>query len=115
MSSFEYMEKVHESGDDVRVAAREICKTFGSRESGREARLYLENMLGSVDGSPISVDFDGINVISSSFADEVFGKLFVTMGSMKFMRLIKIVNNTSTVEGLIGRAIDQRSKTGLSE
>lgn len=113
--AFDYIEKLHEYRDDegVWVVAADVCKTFGSRESGREARQYLENLLCSVDGRPIHVDFQNVPVISSSFADEVFGKLFVTMGPMKFMRLIKIENTVSTVEGLIGRAIEQRSKTGL--
>jgi anti-sigma regulatory factor (Ser/Thr protein kinase) len=113
--AFDYIEKLHESGDKVWVVAREICKTFGSRESGREARRYLENLLTSVDEAPVHVDFTDVPVISSSFADEVFGKLFVQMGAMKFMRLIKIENTISTVEGLIGRAIDQRARTGLAE
>ena len=114
--AFDYIEKMHErDGGKVEVAAGDICKTFGSRESGREARTYLENVLGSVEGAPIHIDFEGVPVISSSFADEVFGKLFVKMGSMKFMRLIHLENVDSTVEGLIGRAIDQRSRTGLLE
>lgn len=112
--TFDYIEKMHEKEDrDVWVKAREICKTFGSRESGKEARLYIENLISATDGSVVHIDLDNVPVISSSFADEVFGKLFVQMGSMKFMRLIKIENCVSTVEGLIGRAIDQRSRTGL--
>jgi len=39
--------------------------------------------------------------------------MFVELGPIKFMRLIKIENTDSTVEALIGRAIEQRSKTGL--
>jgi anti-sigma regulatory factor (Ser/Thr protein kinase) len=114
--AFDYVEKKHELDDGaIRIVARDICKTFGSRESGREARLYIENILESVDGAPVHIDFKDVPVISSSFADEVFGKLFVAMGSMKFMRLVQLKNLDSTVEGLIGRAIDQRSRTGLGE
>lgn len=72
--AFDYIEKMHEKdGKDVWIVAKDICKTFGSRESGREARLYIENILSSVDGAPIHIDFEGVPVISSSFADEVFG------------------------------------------
>lgn len=114
--AFDYIEKMHEKdGREGRIRAKDICKTFGSRESGREARLYIENILSSLDGMPLQIDFESVPVISSSFADEVFGKLFVKMGSMRFMRLIKLENVVSTVEGLIGRAIDQRSRTGLEE
>lgn len=113
---FDYIEKMHERTEaKVEIVASEICKTFGSRQSGREARLYIENVLSSVEGAPVHIDFQGVPVISSSFADEVFGKLFVMMGSMRFMRLIQLDNVSSTVEGLIGRAIDQRSRTGLDD
>lgn len=117
LPAFDYVEKIHEKsdGNDLWIIAKDICKTFGSRESGREARQYIENMLVASDGKPVHIDFEDIPVISSSFADEVFGKLFVKLGSMKFMRLVQIENTVSTVEGLIGRAIDQRSKVGLDE
>jgi hypothetical protein len=66
-----------------------------------------------MEGSRLSIDFEGISVISSSFADEVFAKLFVELGAMKFMRLIHLKNSNSTIEALVDRAIMLRSKTGL--
>lgn len=112
---FDYIERLHENDDDnIVISAYDICKTFGSRESGREARLYIENMIRSLSGETIEIDFSNILVISSSFADEVFGKLFVSMGAMKFMRIIKLKNVSSTVEALIDRAINLRAQTGMS-
>lgn len=109
--AYDYVERVHENpSQDITVKAAEICPTFGSRESGREARNYINNMLGSLEGSLLSIDFTGISIISSSFADEVFAKLFVDIGAMKFMRLIRVVNANSTIEALIDRAISLRSK-----
>ena len=111
--AYDYVERLHESAnDDITVRAFDICKTFGSRESGKEARLYIENMTRSLSGNKVIIDFDDISVISSSFADEVFGKLFIELGPMKFMRMIKIVNAASVVEALIDRAISLRSKSG---
>jgi len=57
---------------------------------------------------PVILDFNGVGVISSSFADEVFGRLFVEMGPCAFMT--RIVDQT--VEGLIDRAIVQRTRLG---
>lgn len=114
MPAYDYVERLHETeADDLVIKAFDICRTFGSRESGKEARLYIENMIRSLEGNSINIDFGGISVISSSFADEVFGKLFVQLGAMKFMRTIKIVNAVSVVEALIDRAINMRAKTGL--
>jgi anti-sigma regulatory factor (Ser/Thr protein kinase) len=111
---FDYIERVHETeGGELRVSANEICKTFGSRQSGFEARRYLENLLEMQSGVSVIIDFDDIHVISSSFADEVFGKLFLGLGPMNYMRRIKLINTASTIDGLIDRAITLRSRTGL--
>ncbi len=111
--AYDYVERLHETGgEDITVQAFEICKTFGSRESGREARVYIENMMRSLTGNAVIIDFSDVSVISSSFADEVFGKLFLDLGPMKFMRMIQISNAASVVEALIDRAIALRSKSG---
>lgn len=112
--AFDYIERHHDrETDDGVILALDICKTFGSRKSGAEARRYLTNVMNSVETGTVVVNFEGVNVISSSFADEVFGKLFVELGPMKFIRSVKIINAVSAVEGLIDRAISLRAQTGL--
>jgi len=64
------------------------------------------------DGQRIVIDFSGVSVISSSFADEVFGMLFVELGPMTFMRKIVFQNVSPTVNGLIDRAITLRAQQG---
>jgi anti-sigma regulatory factor (Ser/Thr protein kinase) len=111
---FDYIERKHEQGSESPIInAKDICKTFGSRSSGQEARNYIVNVLAASDTGKSIIDFSDIHVTSSSFADEVFGKLFVELGPMRFMRSIEVVNAVSTVSGLIDRAIMLRSKTGL--
>jgi hypothetical protein len=51
-----------------------------------------------------------VHLISSSFADEVFGKLFVALGPIKFGQLCKFKNVDPTVRTLMDRAISQRMK-----
>lgn len=70
----------------------------------------IENLMAGSD--VIVIDFSGIGVVSSSFADEVFGRLFVKMGPGAFMRRIEMRNVDSIVEGLIDRAIVQRTRLG---
>jgi len=111
--AFDYIERKHESSDETIVAATDICKTFGSRQSGAEARRYILNILESAQSGTLKIDFTNVNVVSSSFADEVFGKLFVQLGPMQFMRAVKVTNAVSVVEGLIDRAITLRAQTGL--
>lgn len=111
---FDYIERKHESGTGVlKVQARELCNTFGSRQSGIEARRYITNLLATDESARLEIDFDDIFVISSSFADEVFGKLFVELGPLRYMRRISLLNVAPAVEGLIDRAITLRAQTGL--
>jgi hypothetical protein len=78
-----------------------------------EARRYIKNLLGETGDSRIEIDFKDVFVISSSFADEVFGKLFVEYGPLRYMRRVAVTNVEPAVEGLIDRAITLRSQTGL--
>lgn len=112
--AFDFIEKKHEDdSNNLTVNASEICKTFGSRQSGSEARQYITNLLDYLEGGALYIDFTDVFVISSSFADEVFGRLFLELGPMQFMRLVRIKGAVPTVEGLIDRAITLRSQTGL--
>ncbi|MGE3145013.1 MAG: STAS-like domain-containing protein [Pseudorhodoplanes sp.] len=60
--------------------------------------------------TPIEFDFSGVHLISSSFADEVFGKLFVDLGPIRFGQLCKFTRVDPTVQNLIDRAIAQRMR-----
>ena len=89
----------------------EQATSFRSRPAGKPVHIKLANLVEACAGQTIYVDFGGISVISSSFADEVFGKLFVALGPMRFMQAIRLVNVSSTVQALIDRAITQRMQT----
>jgi anti-sigma regulatory factor (Ser/Thr protein kinase)/anti-anti-sigma regulatory factor len=111
---FDYIERTHESETGkLKVQANELCHTFGSRQSGIEARKYISNLLRTDEALQLEIDFAEVFVISSSFADEVFGKLFVEMGPLRYMRRVSLLNVAPAVEGLIDRAITLRSQTGL--
>ena len=84
--------------------------SFGSRQGGIQIRNRIQGLLKIC--SPLVLDFRGVGVISSSFADEVFGRLFVEMGPRSFMKNLEIRNADPTVEVLIDRAIVQRTRLG---
>lgn len=106
----DYVERVYETSNDeiTFIVGRELT-TFGSREAGKLARTKIENLMDR-GRSSILFDFSDIHLISSSFADEVFGKMFVDLGPIKFGQLCKFVNVDKTVQNLIDRAISQRMK-----
>ena len=109
---YDYIEREFENreGDLVFDMKERAQRDFGSRQGGKLIRGTIENLLR--DHPSVTLDFDGVAVISSSFADEVFGRLFVDMGPRAFMTRIEMRNVDPTVEGLIDRAIVQRTKLG---
>jgi hypothetical protein len=108
--SGDYVERIYEgSADEIRFNVSAELSTFGSREAGKLARNKIENLMDRGRAS-IIFDFSDIHLISSSFADEVFGKMFVDLGPIKFGQLCRFENVDSTVQKLIDRAVTQRMR-----
>ncbi|VBB14785.1 STAS-like domain-containing protein [Burkholderia stabilis] len=99
----------------VRILMTEETTSFASRLAGKPVKIKLSNLVNMCPGQRIVIDFSGVRIISSSFADEVFGRLFVELGPMEFMRRIVFENASSTVVGLIDRAMRLRAQQGSSE
>lgn len=116
-SPFGYVEAKYESNADGDIYFKLVDEStsFGSRVSGKPVRLKLDNLLKMSVDRMVSVDFEGVPILSSSFADEVFGKMFLSIGPIKFLRRVKLVNMRETVEGLVNKAIEQRMKVGISD
>lgn len=107
---YDFIERKYVSEDNKIVfRLNEHLESFGTRESGKYASNKISNLTESYR-IPIVFDFEGVNLISSSFADEVFGKLFVAIGPLNFAQLCSFINIDVTVKGLIDRAIGQRMR-----
>jgi hypothetical protein len=101
-----YVDRLTELGDAV-INLKDESRSFGSRDSAKTVRIKIENLLQACTGC-IELKLDGVALISSSFADEVFGKLFAQLGPIAFMSRIKISGGNTVVRQLIDRAIKQR-------
>ena len=110
--AFDYIERTFEDeGGNLIFSVREEARhALGSRLGGQRIRSAIDNLLRM--HQTVTVDFEGVGVISSSFADEVFGRLFVEMGPRSFMTRLPLINVDPTVEVLIDRAIVQRTRFG---
>ncbi len=113
--AFDYIEKKFETEEDELAfdLKTEGRRDFGSRSGGIRVRGMIENLLR--DRRTIVIDFDGVGLFTSSFADEVFGRSFVKLGPRSFMSRIQMRNVDPTVEGPIDRAILQRTRLGNGE
>jgi hypothetical protein len=79
----------------------------GSRLAARELKTLIVNVLNEGAGHVV-LNFEGQAVVSSSFADEVIGKMFLEMGFNAFNQRIKLRNMNGTVATLVDRAIARR-------
>jgi anti-sigma regulatory factor (Ser/Thr protein kinase) len=111
--SWDYLDAIREDGTDFDIAVEAEAVGFGSRGAGRALRTKLTNLLGADDEAVVNLDWTGVPLVSSSFADEVMGKLFVELGPLRFARRVRNRNIEPVVGELIDRAITQRVTQGL--
>ena len=90
---------------DIRVT--EVVPSFGSRQSAGEVRRLVENIIDA-DGKRVVVDFTGIETCSSSFVDELIGKLLERYGFAGFSERIGIRGLQGFTATLVEHSIGQR-------
>jgi anti-sigma regulatory factor (Ser/Thr protein kinase) len=81
---------------------------FGNRVVGRLLRRKLHNMINSEKEIPIVIDWSDIPIISSSFADEFIGKLFLELGLIAVSSKTRNIGMEPIIHGLLDKAISQR-------
>jgi hypothetical protein len=79
----------------------------GTRKAAKEVRNYLIN-LHNTEGKKILIDFVNIDMITSSYADELVGKLTVIFGLNRFDDSFNVINCKQIVYEIINKAIFQR-------
>ncbi|MFN0034089.1 MAG: STAS-like domain-containing protein [Saprospiraceae bacterium] len=79
----------------------------GTRESGKRIRTDLINMFNDTKKG-IVIDFDGLSVVSSSFADELVGKMLVHFGFFGFNQIVRLKNMNQTIQAIVERSVAQR-------
>lgn len=80
----------------------------GTRHAGVELRQKCLNLLNAEPDRRLVLDWRGIDVISSSFADEAVGKLFVDLGPTTFATRVGHTGTEPLVRSLLDRAVMQR-------
>jgi hypothetical protein len=96
-------EEVEEAGS-LRVS-EEAINTF-TREAGRRLRLKIESLLPEME-EPLVLDFQGVDMVTSSFIDELIGKIYQRYGSEHSMR-IKITNLSPILLSIADMSITER-------
>ena len=97
--------KYEQDDETLKVSIGDEAESCGSRRSGFEVRTKIINLLNMNASAKLICDMSGIGVISSSFADELFGKLAEQLGWEAYKQRVGIVNATRINGMLIGKAI----------
>jgi hypothetical protein len=95
----------------IHLELKSEAESLGSRLADKKIRTKLQNLV-SCSHCRIEVDFSEVKLISSSFADEVFGKLFLQLGPIDFGQRITLSKAETIVKRLVDKAISQRAAYG---
>ena len=95
-----------ENGDAVIHVASESSGT-GTRQAAEKLRtLALNTVLA--DKKRVIFDFSGVNLVSSSYADELVGKTIGKYGFSFFLDHFAIKNLSATNTMILNRSVQQR-------
>ena len=97
------------AGDALSLKLSDESTGFGSRLAGRQLRTKCMNLLRAEPTKPLLLDWTGVLLVSSSYADELVGKLFVELGPLAFSARIRNLGMDTLVRGLVDKAIMQRA------
>lgn len=108
------LENLEDDHDNVVFRLADKASGTGTRQSGRTLRTEIINILNQTD-SLVVIDFDGLSVVASSFADELIGKLTIKIGFIQFNQKCTLVGMNNTVQAIVNRSVQQRLATGLED
>lgn len=83
------------------------CVHTGGREAALPLRRKIEAMLTEMD-EPLVLDFDGVRMASSSFLDELLGRLASRLGEEALHNKLRIANATDIVRSAADVVVAQR-------
>ncbi len=81
---------------------------FGTRQAGAQMRTKIKNLMAAEPNCPVVIDWDGVELIASSYADEFLGKLYVEIGPKPFGNRVLLQNMSDNICKLLDMAITQR-------
>lgn len=101
-------------GRVLTVNLKDETAGFGSRAAGEQMRTKCLNLLRGEQQLPLVLNWAGVPLVSSSFADEAIGKLHADLGPLTFGNRIQNVNMEPLVRSLVERAMVQRMAQSAS-
>ncbi|MGH2407134.1 MAG: ATP-binding protein [Candidatus Limnocylindrales bacterium] len=102
------LELSHLVGGSIVFRVRDESPGFGNRASGLEVSNKLANVLNDMPGERVTVDFESVEFVSASFADEFLAKLIKRYGVGTFLARVGLTNMSSLVGRTVNAVVAQR-------
>lgn len=105
--AWNYIEATAETLDASALRITDSCAFFGARAPAKLLRRKLQALLPDMT-KPLVLDFTGVPTASSSFLDELLGRLAEELGPEEFRRRIQVRNATDAVRERANVVVSQR-------
>lgn len=108
-----FIENLEDELDRVVYRIVDQSSGTGTRQSGKRIRNELLNIYKSAK-RPVILDFEGVGIVASSFADELIGKLVQELGLFQFQAAFPMKNMNITIQSIVQRSLSQRLAENLN-
>lgn len=102
-----HVENLENDRGDLVYKLSENAEGTGTRESAIRVKNEIMNLFNQSKKN-IVLDFSGINISSSSFADELIAKLIIELGLFQFNNIIKLRSMNVSQQLILQRSVIQR-------
>lgn len=102
-----WVENLENNNGDIELSVAEHSSGTGTRKAAEKFRNLILNLVVT-DQKKVVLDFSGVNIVSSSYADELIGKIISQYGFMFFVSKIEIKNLSSFNVSVVNRSVGQR-------
>ena len=96
---------------DIIYKIANVGSGTGTRESGKKIKNELINIYMS-EKRRIVIDFEGVGIVSSSFADELISKLIDEMGFYQYQSIFQLKNMNSNIQTIFESSLKKRISNG---
>jgi hypothetical protein len=108
-----FIENLEDEFDRIIYKIIDQSSGTGTRQSGERIRNEIMNIYKSAK-KPVILDFQGVGIIASSFADELIGKLVQELGLFQFQAAFPMKNMNSIIQSIVQRSLSQRLSENLN-
>lgn len=102
-----WLENLEDELGEIRYVVKDHAEGTGTRPSASRVRNEILNIIQEKPKRVI-IDFSGVAVISSSFADELIAKLLTQLGLYQFNQIIKLTGLDFSQQNILHRSVVQR-------